>query len=151
MVDQFKIEMAANILNRGKALAPDRFPKPDPQTAQAWAQVLSQLFDNLPFAELRAETVDVWSMELAGDRMITPKELRQAAYVVRDRWENDPRKADLLRQARERAREERDRQIAAGTFGQIRGHKPREVEPSKREVPDFVQALIQQKSLKKEF
>lgn len=149
MVDQFKIEMAANILRRGKQLAPDRFPKPDMETAQAWAGVLSTLFDNLPFAELWVETVDVWAMELAGDRMVTPKEIRQAAYTVRDRWEADPVKHGLLRKARELAREERDRQIAAGTFGQLRGHKPRAVEPPKPDVPDFVKNIVSKKQLPK--
>ncbi|HCG2912547.1 TPA: hypothetical protein NJT20_001344, partial [Corynebacterium striatum] len=39
MVD---IHIAAEILKLGKKLAPDRFPKPDPEITQAWAYALNR-------------------------------------------------------------------------------------------------------------
>jgi len=55
--------------------------------------------------------------------MVTPRELKHAAKMVLSRWESDPVKRQQLNERRERLRDERDRQLAAGTFGEVRGHK----------------------------
>lgn len=122
MTPEQKLEIAANILARGKALVPDRFPRPDQLTTQVWAEALSSMFDTLPVG-IWPEAVTLWAMELAGERMITPKELKSAAYSVRDRWEADPQKAEILAQIRNHNRDQRDKQLADGSFWQLRGFK----------------------------
>ena len=124
MNPQQKILLATAVLRKGKDLVPDRFPQPNPETIKAWAEALSKLMDALPDVNLWEEAVHVWSMELVGDRMATPKEIKQAVYVVRDRWEGDPVKSRVLAQARAEGQELRDRQIAAGTFGDAVGYRP---------------------------
>ena len=91
------VELAANILAKGKRLAPDRFPQPGPETAEVWAEALSEL--DFPPA-LWSEAVVLWSTKLVGDRMVTPRDLIGAAYTVRDRWEGDPDKAAVLDELR---------------------------------------------------
>lgn len=129
-----KRALAAAILNKGKTLAPDRFPQAGPDVAQAWADALGVTFDALPFTELWEEAVLLWSTELAGDRMVTPRDLRHAALVVRDRWDSHPARRDLLRARREAAVEERDQQLAAGTFAAIRGYGPPSALPERRDL-----------------
>lgn len=123
-----KLNLTANILRAAKALAPDRVMQPSPETAREWTAALSSTYDALP-VEVWPEAVRVWSNEIIGDRMITTGEVRRAAYIVRDRWENDPARREVLEQRREARRLERDRQLADGTFMQVRGYKPREVAP----------------------
>ena len=93
-------EGAAMILAAGKRLAPDRFPQAGPETTEVWALALSEV--DFP-QELWHEAVILWATKLVGDRMVTPRDLIQAAYTVRDRWEGDPERAaylDELRAAR---------------------------------------------------
>lgn len=91
------VELAAHILAKGKRLAPDRFPQPGPETAEVWAEALSEL--DFPPA-LWSEAVVLWSTKLVGDRMVTPRDLIGAAYTIRDRWEGDPDKAAVLDELR---------------------------------------------------
>ena len=90
-------EGAAEILATGKRLAPDRFPQPSPETAEVWAVALSEV--DFPRA-LWGEAVILWATKLVGDRMVTPRDLIGAAFVVRDRWEGDPEKARVLDELR---------------------------------------------------
>lgn len=115
-------ELGHYVLSAGKVLAPDRFPQPDGEgvTATAWGEILSRV--PLP-PQVWLEAVKVWCLEMAGDRMVTPRDLREAAYVVRDRWEADPARREALAAHREQLREECDRQLAEGTFGQLRGYR----------------------------
>lgn len=131
MNDQEKISKTAEILTLGKALAPDRFPKPSREAGAAWAKSLDRLFDQMP-EEIWEEAVHVWAMELVGNHMITPKELKAAVYVVRDRWESDPTKREILNTQRERNRELRDRQLDDGSFSELRGYNP----PPKKPLPN---------------
>lgn len=91
------IELAANILAKGKRLAPDRFPQPGPETAGVWSEALAEV--DFP-AALWSEAVTLWATKLVGDRMVTPRDLIGAAYSVRDRWESVPEKAEVLRELR---------------------------------------------------
>lgn len=91
------IDLAKHILRKGKALVPDRFPQPSLEVAEAWAGALKS--PEFPPA-LWSEAVDLWATALVGDRMCTPKDLVQAAYVMRDRWEGDPEKAAVLDELR---------------------------------------------------
>lgn len=93
------IDLAAAILQRGKQLAPDRFPKPDRSTAEAWARALDR---NYPPA-LWEDAVYLWSTALVGERMCTPRELIEAAKHVVKRWEVDPSKRDVLEAYRHQA------------------------------------------------
>ena len=90
-------EGAAEILATGKRLAPDRFPQPSPETAEVWAVALSEV--DFPRA-LWGEAVILWATKLVGERMVTPRDLIGAAFVVRDRWEGDPDKAAVLDELR---------------------------------------------------
>lgn len=117
-----KRQLAAAILGKGKALAPDRFPQASPEVAQAWAEALGRDFDALPFPRLWDEAVILWATRLVGDRMITPRELRDASRVIRDRWDGDPRLRQVLNEQRQRAVEERDHALANGTFLQLKGY-----------------------------
>lgn len=87
------IELAANILRKGKLLAPDRFPQPSPEVGRVWAEALGSI-DFPP--ELWSEAVTLWATHLVGDRMVTPRDLIGAAYSVRDRWESEPARAGRL-------------------------------------------------------
>jgi len=99
-------QLAARILRKGKNLAPDRFPAlPRDQAAARemlddWTGSLAVV--NLP-EQVWSDAVTLWATHLVSDRMVTPKDLVQAAYLVRDRWENDPTKRELL-DAHRRAR-----------------------------------------------
>ena len=121
-----KINLTANVLRAAKALAPDRVMQPSPDTVSEWTAALSATYDALP-VHIWPEAVRVWSNEIIGDRMITTGEIRRAAYIVRDRWDNDPAKRAILEERREALRIERDRQLADGTFMQVRGYRPREI------------------------
>lgn len=123
-----KIELAARILDRGKMLAPDRFPKADSAVSEEWALTMSAHFDALPVS-IWPEAIRLWALHLAGERMATPRDIKDAAYVVRDRWESDPAKRPILQQAREQRRELRDRQLA-----QLAQAKLRELDTSQRNV-----------------
>ena len=97
------LELVAHILRKGKALAPDRFPaipanaEDAKLTLDAWAEALGTV--DFPPA-LWAEAVTLWATQLAGERMVTPRDLIQAAYTVRDRWEGDPERARVLDELR---------------------------------------------------
>ena len=97
------LELVAHILRKGKALAPDRFPaipanaEDAKLTLDAWAEALGTV--DFPPA-LWAEAVTLWATQLAGERMVTPRDLIQAAYTVRDRWEGDAEKSAILRELR---------------------------------------------------
>ncbi|MFS0079483.1 hypothetical protein ACL1FX_07615 [Corynebacterium striatum] len=118
-------ELAAYVLEYGKRLAPDRFPQASAEVVDAWSDVLGAI--PLP-AQVWPEAVRVWALELVGDRMCTPRDLKRAAFIVRDRWESDPVRKCELREYRQQRQELRDRQLAEGTFGQARGYKPLEIE-----------------------
>lgn len=90
---QQKIQLAVNILKLGKQLAPDRFPKPNLDIAEQWAFILDEI--HVPW-EVWPEAVRWWSLNTVGDRMVTPRELKDAAYMVRDRWTTDPEKKRIL-------------------------------------------------------
>lgn len=91
------VELAAHILAKGKRLAPDRFPQPGPETAEVWAEALAEV--DFPPA-LWSEAVNLWATKLVGERMVTPRDLIQAAFTVRDRWDGDPAKAAVLDELR---------------------------------------------------
>ena len=141
MDEKQKYLLATAVIRRGKDLVPDRFPQPNPETIKAWAVALGQLMEALPNVELWEEAITVWSMELVGDRMATPKEVKKAVYVVRDRWEADPMKSRILAEARLRRQELHDRQIADGTRAAAMGYRrplalEREAERGSGRMPD---------------
>ena len=93
------LELVAHILRKGKALAPDRFPAipANPEDAKltldAWAEALGAL--DFPPA-LWSDAVTKWATELAGDRMVTPKDILHAAMLARNDWEKDAEKKAIL-------------------------------------------------------
>lgn len=113
--------LAAMILQLGKNLAPDRFPKPDPAVLDAWTLVVKR--KTWP-PELWSEAVLVWAEEMASDRMCTPRELLHAGTIVRNRWETDPTHGPKLKAWREHQADLRDQQLRDGTFAAIRGYQP---------------------------
>ncbi|WP_075734908.1 hypothetical protein [Corynebacterium phocae] len=128
-----KQALAAAVLEAGKRLAPDRFPQPSQETIDIWAEVLGSI--SVP-PEVWPEAVKVWASDLAGPRMVTPREIKQATKVVLDRWETNPRYRPRLRAWREQRREERDRQLKAGTFAQVRGYTPTQSELPRPTLPE---------------
>ena len=120
MNEQEKLVLAAAVIELGKKLTPDRFPAPNEEVIKEWAIVLGSI--NVP-RDVWLDAVRLWATELAGEKMVTPRELKHAAKMVLSRWESDPVKRQQLNERRERLRDERDRQLAAGTFGEVRGHK----------------------------
>lgn len=114
--DEQKI-LGAHVLQRGKLLAPDRFPKPDMAVAEAWGRILGRL--NVP-VEVWPEAVDLWAAERIGERMATPRDILNAARDVRDRWERDPERRQLLEQRRLARREARDAALERGELRQVR-------------------------------
>lgn len=102
-----KINLTGKILTLGKALAPDRFPQPSREVGAAWAKALDRLMDTMP-PEMWEEAVTVWAMEMVGEKMITPRNLKEAIYVVRDRWEGHPVKKKRLEQVRRQNEEARE-------------------------------------------
>lgn len=121
MPSEAKITTTSDLLSRAKRLAPDRVPKPDRATAEAWASALDRQLDQFPL-DLWRQAVELWATELVGDRMITPRELKGAAYSVRDRWEADPARRTQLSSHRDRQRDLRDRQLKDGSFSALRGY-----------------------------
>lgn len=96
-----KLTLAVNILKRGKDLAADRFPKPNPGAAQAWASSLGKTFDRFPFPDMWNEAVDYWASELVTARMAAPRDIKDAAYEVSRSWRRDPQRSALLQQWRD--------------------------------------------------
>lgn len=110
MTDDEKLELAANVLHYGKALAPDRFPKPTELVLMAWGEALgSRRFP----PGVWPEALRLWAAEIAGERMATPAELVRAARVVVERWESTPGRREQLRAFREARAEEREREWVA--------------------------------------
>lgn len=119
MTPEQKIELAGNVITYGKSVAPDRFPVPTEQVLAVWADVLGSM--SFP-PGVWPEAVRLWASELAGERMCTPRDLKVAARAVVARWESDPGRKAVLEQHREARRVQRDRELSAGTFGEVRGY-----------------------------
>ena len=134
-VDRDAFLFTFKILRTAKRLLPDRFPKVekgDPESAETvkeWARVLVSL-KSFP-GEVWPEAVRLLSVERVGEKMCTPRDLRDAAKVVLERWEAIPHRREQLRLAREARRAEMDRQISDGSFAELRGFSsPRALEGS---------------------
>lgn len=117
MTEDELTRLAMHVLSRGKLLAPDRFPKPDMAIAEAWGRILGRL--NVP-VEVWPEAVDLWASERIGERMATPRDILNAARDVRDRWERDPQRRQLLEQRRLARRDARDAALERGELRQVR-------------------------------
>ena len=76
--------IALDILEKGRYLAKDRFPKPDTKTVQAWGEVVFRY--GLP-GWLWLEAVTVFCTEMVSSRMVTPLDIVEAARVAKSRWE----------------------------------------------------------------
>lgn len=120
MTVEEKLRLAGNVLTYGKAVAPDRFPAPSKDVLAVWADTLGAMY--VPVG-VWPEAVRLWASENVSERMVTPADLRRAAGTVLERWESDPAKRVVLRRLREERREQRDRELAAGTFGEVRGYE----------------------------
>ena len=137
MTPQENLRLAGRVISYGKAVAPDRFPAPSEMTLAVWADVLGRM--PVP-VDVWPEAVRLWAGESTSDRMATPADLRRAARVVLERWESDPAKRLQLRALREERREQRDRQLAAGTFGEVRGYSAPLALERRRVDPSVVEA-----------
>ena len=90
-------ELALDILEKGRYLAKDRFPKPDTQTAQAWAEVVRRY--HLP-DWLWLEAVTIFCTEKITQRMVTPLDIIEAARAAKTRWEQSPEGRAAIAKAR---------------------------------------------------
>ena len=89
----------AHILRRAKLLAPDRVPQPSREATDAWVDAFLRYHAFPP--QLWAEAVDWWAANRANERMLNPQSLREAVYAVRDRWESDPQRREVLQRSRQ--------------------------------------------------
>lgn len=138
------VQLAANILHLAKKLAPDRVPQPDPETTAAWARSLDK---NYP-PQLWEDAVHIWATNLVTDRMLTPKDMLQAATTAVTRWESDPIRAPQLRAHRQQLQDERDKQLKEGSFARLRGYQPRAIPATPGYQPnpeDIIRKLLQGK------
>lgn len=141
------MQLGADILAYGKNLAPDRFPRIDTQRSQASRNICQAWGDtlaNVPLpAEIWPEAIRFWALHAVGDRMATPRDIRDAAYRVRDLWETTPGRREYLAHARQQAQHRRDQQLAQGTFGQLRGYKSRAIERPAPQESAYGREVIQ--------
>lgn len=135
-----KQKLAAEIIKRGKTLAPDRFPKPTPEIIDTWAHEL--LNRHYP-PQLWAEAVSHWVDRMDTGRMVTTGKLKEAAKTVWDQWGRDPRKKPAIDAWYDTLRDERDQQLKTGTFATKRGYKQLPPTPKPAVDPERVQKLIQ--------
>lgn len=112
------IALTTRILTRAAHLDRRRTPKLSPEGLEAWAELITHI--PLP-VEVWPEAVEVWALDMPAEGILTPRDLRRAAFIVRDRWETRPDKRAALVAWREQRREERDRQLNDGTFAKARG------------------------------
>lgn len=145
--------LARRILEKGKDLVPDRFPQITDGVAFEWGEALASTFDRFP-PEIWPEVVRVWAMELAGERMATPGELRDAARIVRDRWEAIPERKALLQRRREELVSRRDAILAARRAEALDAPSPKALPPRRTvevaevgrvDIRSYVEGLRRQK------
>ena len=96
-----KMALTAMILKTGKSLAPDRFPRADHEVTTLWAETLNGLYYKFPFPTIWKEAVMYWCLEKAGEKMITPADLKSAVHTIRDQWEKQPQRRQALNQWRD--------------------------------------------------
>ena len=73
MNEHEKLVLAGAVIELGKNLTPDRFPQPNEDVIKEWAIVLGSI--NVP-RDVWLDAVRLWATELAGNRMVTPRELK---------------------------------------------------------------------------
>lgn len=117
---------------RGKAIVGDRFPAITDESIDAWARALPEVHD------MQDHNLDAvirrWARTGVDNRMASPKSILAAIQEERKAWANTPEGRAQLRAHRRRMEDLRDRQLADGTFAQIRGIRNREIAgPSKPE------------------
>lgn len=132
--------VAENVLAMCRKIQPNFWnPETNPDMASAWGYV----FATKPFAPAcYYEAVGVFYAEDHSGERPTPGQIVHFAQVVRDRWEADPAKRAEMNAHREFLQRERDRAIAAGTFGNLRGHRERAL-PEKSAEPSKVRNLLE--------
>lgn len=113
--DEF-VELMIHILDTAKTLAPANAPKISAETPGQWAAALEPTLRHFD-VRIWPEAVRLWALEMAGDKVLAPGDLRKAARSVAERWESDPVKKEWLEQARARSLERRQqaRQLQAGS------------------------------------
>ncbi|WP_297453330.1 hypothetical protein [uncultured Corynebacterium sp.] len=133
LTPQQKTAIAVRVLGIGKRLAPDRFPahldrtgQPNRELINEWAHALGT--KNYPL-DLWEQAVHHWVNHIDHGRMVTTGEMHKAAKAVLAKWENDPQRKAAIEAHRQAAQDERDRQIADGTFGTHRGYQPPAINP----------------------
>jgi len=137
---QQKQVLAASVLDLGKRLAPDRFPRTDDDLlVDEWARELGS--KTYP-PELWEEATRYWVRHMDRGRMVTTGELLRAAKTVWARWREDPARKPEIQAHYERQQEERDRELAAGTFAAKRGYRKPELEGKKGVSPDVLQRAL---------
>lgn len=90
-------DLALAILEKGRYLAKDRFPKPDAKTVQAWSEVVGR-YDLAP--RLWSEAVTIFCTEKVTGRMVTPLDIIEAARTAKTRWEQSPEGRAAIAKAR---------------------------------------------------
>lgn len=142
-------EFIKQLVTRAKIQAPDRFPANDPHLVDLWVERIPlEIFPPHLWWEALDHCVDHVEGEL-----IKPKHFMKSAYAIRDRWEAQPEKREVLnrmRQARLDARVKRG-ELPAGTtpanaIESSSNHDPRTSEQIRKEF----WATIRQKRAERE-
>ena len=133
-------DVATHVLAMCRKIQPDFWnPENNPDMASAWGYV----FATKPFAPAcYYEAVGVFYAENSSGDRPSPGQIVHFAQVVRDRWESDPVKRVELNAHRAALQLERDRQLELGRFGEVRGHRPREVVAGLVVEPSRVRQLL---------
>lgn len=105
-------DLGRNILAMGKRLCPDRFPVADEHTAREWGHTLAEV--NLP-VQIWPEAVRYYALRMVENRMVTPRDLREAAHIVMERWGRDPEMKPQVTAWRERIRQQRHQRLFGNT------------------------------------
>lgn len=107
-------QVATRVLMACKKIQPSFYsPAANPDLPATWGYVMACK----PYPELvYLEAVAAYYANTTGDERPGVGDIVHYAGVVRDRWEGDPDRRQLLRQHRQQRQDERDRQIEAGTF-----------------------------------
>lgn len=121
-----QLKFMTEFFQQGKALVGDRFPVISQENVEAWCRALPELSSISQHNVMAA--LARWSNSGVTNRMVSPKDIRDALKEERKAWENTPQGRAQLRAYRRRMEDLRDRQLKDGTFAQLRGFQPREIE-----------------------
>ncbi|WP_414121895.1 hypothetical protein [Corynebacterium nuruki] len=95
MTHEYALNLAGQILNRGRNLVPARFPRPSREVVEAWAGILAHYGSTYP-SQVWPAAVDRYAAKTVNDTQVTPRDILDSAREVIAQWEGDPEKRAAL-------------------------------------------------------